>query len=140
MAFHLSVALRCQSDELATTLANFLVRETRPIFEDEVDERVRPLFLAVEDLEYPHEMKASGRQVVVHWFEEDGLSFEDLKALLSCEGIELVAAYEVPDDPMELDEEEDSWFWLPKGRNVFQTSLESAKVALPAQLIETLLQ
>ena len=114
MSLVLKVCLQCHSEPLAHTLKTFLARETRPIFDDDVAPSQRELFLAIEEIEYPHNIAVEGRQVFLEWYEEDRFSFEDLLPMLAIEGIELVAGVEVPDDPMAADIEEDMrWFWRP---------------------------
>jgi hypothetical protein len=74
-----SILLTCRfkSEENRDLVANWLTRENRPDFEDEVPEEQQYIFLAIEDLEYPEiitKLPGSGLEI---YYERPGMDDED---------------------------------------------------------------
>lgn len=142
MASQLSVLLSCLSQDKAKTVQSFLVNETRPLFEEDVDVANQGLFLAVEELEYPDAIKVEGALVFVQWLDQDRFSFSELLPLLEVAGIELLAAFEVPDEPMASDDDEEDigCFWVCVESSYHSVGVREAKGLLPKEVVERLVK
>ncbi len=139
MAYQLSILLRCSSEEEAQSYRSLLDRETRPIFEDEVESQHLAAFKVIDDIEYPSSSDLDGETLILIWYEEDGLQFEDVFPLTQLDGVELLAGYEIPDDPMSWDEDvDDGWFWLPVAQKTQQVSFLEGRERITEDIQEKL--
>ncbi len=136
MSYQLNVLLQCASAELATELARQVARDTRPLFEEDVSPDFLPLFRVVELIEFPNEVEANGARVWLSWFDQEHWHFENLRKLLSLEGISLIAAYEVPDY---VDDDEGRWFWVLQGDTYRQLTPAVAEQILEQDVVEKLM-
>lgn len=115
---------------MAETYQDLLERETRPIFEDEVDSVHRSAFKVIDEIEYPSYSTLDDKMLALIWYEVDNLEFEDVYPLSQLDGVGLLAAYEIPDDPMSWDEDvSNGWFWLPTKESL--ESLGSSLAFIP---------
>ncbi|MCG8432411.1 MAG: hypothetical protein MJA83_00090 [Gammaproteobacteria bacterium] len=139
MAYKLSVILACKPMEFASVLQAYLERDTRPIFEEDMSEEDRGLFEIIEKIEYPASADALNERLYLQWFEEDDLEFKDLKSLLDTPKIQLLAAHEIPDDPLSYDEDcEDGWYWVSVDKHYKQVWPKDAINILPREIMEKL--
>lgn len=121
-------------------LQRLIVNETRPLFVEDVEPAKQALFLAIEELEYPDTVEVEGTQLFVRWLDEDRFGFMDLLPLLKTDGIELIAAFEVPDEPMASDDDEEDvgCFWVFVNSRYRSVGVRGAKGLLSHVAIERL--
>jgi hypothetical protein len=137
MAYQFSLVINSKSIELLEKLVFFLVRETRPLFAEDVAEVDKALFLSIEILDYPSGWRIEDNNLWLDWFEVDDFGVGDIKCLLDLEGIELVIAFEIPDDPMSLDTEEGCWFWVEAGGRLKRVDRKKALELCSDKIVNT---
>ena len=123
MSFRLNVLIECSNLEGARALAAYLLEDTRPLLDEDVDPGFEGLFEAIEIVEYPGDVLVEGNQVLVCWEDNEEVEFESLRPLFRLEGFDLVLGYEFPDY---ADSEDDDYFWIFRGgelRSVRQSKL-----------------
>lgn len=118
MAYQFSAIFRCVSDQALHKLITFISRETRPLFEEDVEEKDRELFLSIEVLDFPTSWSIKDNFLCLNWFEVDGFDIKSIRCIRKLDFVEFILAFEIPDDPMAGDEEEDSWYWVNMGENI----------------------
>ena len=137
MAYQFSLVINSASIDLLEKLVFFLGRETRPIFEEDVLAEDRMLFLSLELLDFPSGSRIEGHHLWLEWFEVDDFGVSDVKCLLDLEGVDLVVAFEIPDDPMSLDTDEDCWFWVEVEGRIRKVDRKGALKFCPENIVNT---
>lgn len=137
MAHQFSLVINSASIELLENLAFFLDRDTRPLFEEDVAKNDRALFLSIELLNYPACLRIEDKSLWLDWLEVDNFGIDDVNCILDLEGIELVIAFEVPDDPMSLDAEENCWFWIDVDGHLIRVNRKKALELRPEKIVNT---
>lgn len=125
MAYQFSAIFCGASEQVIHKLITFIARETRPLFEEDVEEDDRELFLSIEDLDFPTSWSIKDNLLCLNWFEVDGFDIKSIRCIRKLDFVEFVLAFEIPDDPMAGDEEEDSWYWVNMGENIKRVDSKS---------------
>jgi hypothetical protein len=113
MTSQLTLVLKNSPEFFIKTLTKYLDRDTRPIFDDELDSQGKLIFSVIEDIEYPSKCEVEKDCVFIHWFDIDDYSFKDIEAIVKLPDCNFVLAYEIPDDPMSADSDDEmSYFWV----------------------------
>ncbi|AJD48639.1 hypothetical protein S7S_11135 [Isoalcanivorax pacificus W11-5] len=111
MSLRLHVLIQCPDDNSARMLADYLLEDTRPLLDDDVEPGYEALYSSIEELAYPDEVEADGTQVMACWDGNDEIQFSSLRPLLKIDGFTLVLGYEFPDY---ADHEDGGYFWIYK--------------------------
>ena len=136
MAYQFSIVLQSSSRSILDRLSLYLMRETRPLFEEDVPDEDIQIFRAMDELEYPTYVEVREDKLWVSWSEQDGFGIEEVKSLLGLKGVDFILAYEVPDDPMAGDDESDeSWYWVPVGENIKRANKSVALKLCPEDIV-----
>ncbi len=134
MAWNLNVVVGCKTRELCKSLAFLLDRDTRPDFVEDVDAGVKPLYEAVETLDFPVSMSCHDRLLYIVWH-DTGTQIEDVISAFG--GIQdqagIKAVFLVPDEPLSGDEDEDEdapidgFFYVMRDNALVRVSRDIAK-------------
>ena len=113
MALQLVIGIRCSSRLSSLALRDLLGVDTRPLFEEDVDSDYQSEYRAICDLDYPDSIEMLGNELWVQWIDNESvkdISFDSLIELFESPRFDLIAAHEIPDDPLICGEEE-GWCW-----------------------------
>ena len=96
-ASDLGVLLTFENSKNKASVATLLAKGTRPDFEDDLAEWEHPLFFALEEIDYPSELKTiEHNQLHVAWYETDEQLPNLERAFKQCGGV-IIAAYQFAD-------------------------------------------
>lgn len=127
MASQLTLVLKNSPESFIKTLTEYLERDTRPIFDDELDSQGKLIFSVIEDIEYPSKCEVEKDYVFIYWFDIDDYSFKDIEALVNLPDCNFVLAYEISDDPMSADSDDEmSYFWVRTEKGICAVSPKKA--------------
>lgn len=137
MASQLTLVLKNSSEYFIRTLTEYLDRDTRPVFDDELDSQGKLIFSVIEDIEYPSKCEVEKDYVFIHWFDIDDCSFKDIEAIVKLPDCNFVLAYEIPDDPMSADSDDEmSYFWVRTEKGICAVSTKTAAKYCEETLIQ----
>lgn len=135
MALQLVTGIMCAQDTDAVILSQFLERETRPLFEDEVDPNYKTEYNLVRKLEYPDTIEIAGNELWVQWMDNDevkNVDFEKVVDLFQSNRFDLIAAHETPADALSWDEDVyNGWYWIQINGIIQQVSKEVLETNAP---------
>lgn len=93
----LGILLKCPSAEHALAMKFLLAKVSRPDFDDDLEDWVKPLFHAVEDIDYPSTVLiVDNHFLYVDWSEFDGAVGTLFRQFKLC-GLELDKAWQYAD-------------------------------------------
>jgi hypothetical protein len=134
MALQLVIGVRCDSADAALTLKELLAADTRPLFDEDVEPDYQAEYTSICNVDYPDSIESIGNDLWVQWIDNEevkGVSFDLVMGLFQSSRFDLIAAHEVPDDPM-ICGDEAGWFWLPGDTGFEQISRAGLKIKAPA--------
>lgn len=137
MAYQLQLWIQCASAKQAKQLHLLLARESRPYFADDLPEAQQPLFELIEDIEFPHEIEHQ-KQHLWLWWHDTSLILSDLSPLIAATGIQVQAAFEIPDYAMsgDIDGDEEGWFLVPEMDGFKRASREQVEQLVSQDVME----
>ncbi|MBK8187887.1 MAG: hypothetical protein IPK77_11970 [Cellvibrio sp.] len=137
MASQLTLILKSTPKKFIKTLIKFLKKKSRPIFDDELDSQGKLIYSVIEDIEYPSKCEIEEDYVFIHWFDIDDYSFKDIEAIVKLPDCNFVLAYEIPDDPMSADSDDEmSYFWVRMEKGICAVSTKTAAKYCEETLIQ----
>lgn len=96
-ASDLGILVTFKNEKKAASVAILLKKETRPDFEDDLEGWEHPLFFAIEEIDYPTELKLiDDQRLYIAWYETAEQLPELDRAFKLCGG-EIVTAYQFAD-------------------------------------------
>lgn len=129
----MSILMQIKAPKNVVVIRDFLHRDTRPIFIEDVNVENQDIFDIISGLEFPDSIdNITGSKLLVKWYQNEVVDFDHIKPLLEGDYVELDLAYyiddyaDASDDP---DEEMDGIFILSlNGQHIFVTRDEALKV------------
>ena len=130
---NLSVLVEFADPAHRDAVARLLAKESRPDFDDELEDWERAIFEQVEDVEYPGEIVEEGKRLLfVHWREVDE-SVEELDERLRRCGGEMQKAQRFLGDPY-TDDTLDGMYYRRKGGRMVLVDPEEHGLVMPDDL------
>ena len=141
MAYQLAAWIQCNDQQQAGLIKQFLDRDTRPCFVEDVPAHQQVLFKLLDEVEYPAESALQQNRLWLFWYQVDNFGFSELTTLLNQLDLTALFIFEVPDYPMSGDTDEDEVagrFWMWDKGEYSRVSRAIVIDNFPAMIIERL--
>ena len=139
MAYNLQAWIDCKSEEQANILLTLLSRDTRPVFPEDVIIEQQELFNEIELIEFPDELQQQGQFLWVWWHDYKDIDVTFLNPILNTTNSVIALAFEVPNNPMSGDTDEDEtqgWFYVQEADEYIRLDKNQVEARFDRKLIE----
>lgn len=137
MAYVLKAWIQCRSPAETALIYQFLKRDSRPKFEEDVDPKYLPIYKSIETVDFPDEIEIHNDLIWICWSDRADFGMTEFQELLNNLDLHAVLIFEVPDNPMSSDSDDDEvsgWFWVYENSRYVKKSPLEVLSALPESL------
>ena len=141
MSFYFALSFTVSTSKLANETGELFVRDSRPIFEEDVPPHLTEQFRTIDEVEFPTKLLVSGNQIFIVWNNIENVGFDELRPFLKCEEIDLQLAYEIDSyaDSSDQPEEDMAGCFIYFNQNKYvRCSREQANAKFPNDLVSDL--
>ena len=143
MAYQLAAWIQCHDHHEAELIKQFLDRDTRPCFVEDVPKHQQAMFELLDQVDFPAESARQKDHLWLFWYKVDNFGFSELISLLKQLELTALFIFEVPDYPLSGDSDEDEAsgrFWMLDQGEYVSVDRSTVSDNFPVTIIERLPQ